>query len=161
MLSVLAVGALSMGAVFIPVAVVGAVAIVWLIVGGIVGSCIYEDTDNNGRTVTRIAPSRPNPIAARRRAALVSQLPHTAIVDGDERFCSICLCDAPPERVVLNCGHKFHEPCITSWMARARFARCPLCRAGLTTPRPRPSSGDSGSDPVNDCDTTFPLSNTV
>lgn len=161
MLSVLAVGALSMGAVFIPVAVVGAVATVWLIVGGIVGSCIYEDTDNNGRPVTRIAPSRPTPMAVRRRAALVSQLPHTEVGDTDERTCSICLCETPPERVVLNCGHKFHETCVTSWMTRARFARCPLCRSGLNTPRLRQTGGDHGSDPINDCGTSLPVSNTV
>lgn len=155
-ISVLTVGVLSMGAVFIPIAVLGGVAVLWLFVGGILGSCLYEDTDTSGRPVTRIAPSRPTPFAARRRAAAVSQLPHVDSVDENQRTCSICLCDSPVERVVLNCGHRFHEQCISSWMTRARFARCPLCRTGLSTPRVEPSNGDSALDPVRGCE---PVSN--
>jgi hypothetical protein len=151
-ISVLTVGVLSMGAVFIPVAVLGGIAVLWLIVGGLIGSCIYEDTDEAGRRVTGIAPSRPTPFAARRRAAFVSQLPHVESVDEGERTCSICLCETPPGRVILQCGHKFHEQCISSWMTRARFARCPLCRSGLTTPQVRPATGDSASDPVRSCE---------
>jgi hypothetical protein len=152
-ISVLTVGVLSMGAVFIPVAIIGGVATLWLIGGGILGSCFYQDTDaRTGQVVTRIAPSRPSPYTARRRAAMVSQLPHVETSDGEDGTCSICLCESPPERVVLHCGHKFHEQCITGWMTRARFARCPLCRSGLSTPRLEQPTGDVASEPVPGCD---------
>jgi hypothetical protein len=151
-ISVLTVGALSMGAVFIPLAAIGAAATLWLIVGGMIGSCLYQETDTNGRTVTRIAPSRPTPIAVRRRNAIVSQLPHVSSSQDSEQACSICLCETPTERVILNCGHRFHEDCLNAWMSRARFARCPLCRSGLTTPALRPAIGDAAIDPIRDCE---------
>lgn len=143
-LSVFTTGVLSMGVVFIPVAVVGAVTVLWLIVGGMIGSCMYHDTDSMGRPVTRVAMRRPTPGDVRRRTDLVLNLPHV-VAEGetDDRMCSICLCDSPPERVVLNCGHKFHESCVKDWMTRARFARCPLCRSGLSTPRPPAPPGDA------------------
>jgi hypothetical protein len=151
-ISVLTVGVLSMGAVFIPVAIVGGIATLWLIVGGLIGSCFYSETNAAGQTITRFAPPRPTPVAVRRRTAMVAQLPHVSSVDESERTCSICLCDIPPERVVLNCGHKFHENCISTWVTRARFARCPLCRSGLTTPPVQRAPGDIASDPVHVCE---------
>lgn len=161
-ISVLTVGVLSMGAVFIPVAIIGGIATLWLIGGGILGSCFYQDTDAvTGQVVTRMAPQRPSSYTARRRAAIVSQLPHVQADQGDDSTCSICLCDSPPERVVLPCEHKFHEHCISGWMARARFARCPLCRSGLTTPRLEQAAGDVASDPVRGCDPVTPRSEIV
>ena len=143
-LSVFTTGVLSMGFVFIPVAVIGAITVLWLIVGGMIGSCIYQDTDSMGRPVTRIAMRRPTPGDVRRRADIVQSLPHVmAEGESDDRMCSICLSDTPPERVMLNCGHRFHENCIKDWMTRARFARCPLCRSGLSTPRPPIHQGDA------------------
>jgi hypothetical protein len=44
--------------------------------------------------------------------------------------CAICLEDykhGDNIRVIHNCGHQFHEPCITSWISTGHN-NCPLCK---------------------------------
>jgi len=49
-----------------------------------------------------------------------------------EEECVICLTrddeDGLPWRELV-CGHRFHEPCLLSWLAKAH--RCPICRFDL------------------------------
>lgn len=49
-----------------------------------------------------------------------------------EEECVICLTrddeDGVPWRELI-CGHRFHEPCLLSWLAKAH--RCPICRFDL------------------------------
>mmetsp|Transcript_106705 Transcript_106705/g.329663 ORF Transcript_106705/g.329663 Transcript_106705/m.329663 type:complete len:294 (-) Transcript_106705:197-1078(-) len=61
---------------------------------------------------------------------------HIAVLRADqvhaEEECVICLSredeDGVPWRQ-LSCGHRFHEPCLLEWLAKAR--RCPVCRLDL------------------------------
>lgn len=48
----------------------------------------------------------------------------------DSRTCSICLDTLVNKQVrILNCGHIYHEHCISSWAHQKNF--CPLCRRTL------------------------------
>ena len=50
-------------------------------------------------------------------------------VSGLERGnCPICLTEMN-ESVILDCGHRFHEPCLNQWLERADT--CPYCRARI------------------------------
>lgn len=40
--------------------------------------------------------------------------------------CSICLCRNDAGSVSLDCGHVFHDQCISHWFETIR--RCPMCR---------------------------------
>jgi hypothetical protein len=143
-LGVVSAGVLSVLAVFIPCVVLGGVAGLWLIVGTLIGSCVFEeDASSQTLGIPSRARVRPSGGTVRRRMEIVARMQHVPSVGSDEdsRTCSICLSETPPDRVILNCGHKFHENCVKEWMSRARFARCPLCRAGLASPLP-PLPGD-------------------
>lgn len=82
------------------------------------------------RTRSQHPGNRPNP---------------TRITVGIERFgkecseeiCSVCLCefnDGEQIRVLSECSHMFHVPCIDMWLMS--HSSCPLCRAS-TVPLPR------------------------
>ena len=123
--------------VFIPCVILGSMAGVGLVIGTILAQCVYRDSDEVDGLI-RIRRSRPSRTTVQRRLEIVGRLPHVADMEGDTA-CSICLGDDPPERVVLSCGHMFHEDCVKEWMSRARFARCPLCRSGLSGGIPQPA----------------------
>jgi hypothetical protein len=45
--------------------------------------------------------------------------------------CCICLDRMQPRQhrvLALACGHAFHEPCITQWLAAQALCQCPLCK---------------------------------
>lgn len=46
-----------------------------------------------------------------------------------EEVCAVCLDSLDGNVVVgvLDCGHEFHQSCITLWLVRKNF--CPLCKA--------------------------------
>jgi len=48
--------------------------------------------------------------------------------------CVVCISDfiAEDTVVALQCGHKFHQCCITTWLAEAQRL-CPLCRASTSS----------------------------
>lgn len=62
-----------------------------------------------------------------------------------EEECVICLSredeDGVPWRQ-LACGHRFHEPCLLEWLAKAR--RCPVCRLDLHQAHRRAATADAG-----------------
>jgi hypothetical protein len=148
-------GVFTGGAILIPVAVLGGVAVCTLIGGSLCSSCRRGEAEGPGDRPRRGFRRRgASQLSLRQRMEIVQRLPHTADVPEEARTCSICLSEDPPGRVVLNCGHLYHEDCVKEWMARARFPRCPLCREGLTTPPravsesvPHPS-GDNEPLPV-------------
>ena len=125
-------GAIAGLAVFIPCVILGSMACVSMIIGTILAQCVYRE-DEGG---VRIRTSRPSRSTVQRRMEIVGRLPHVEDNGEGDTSCSICLGESPPERVVLNCGHMFHEDCVKEWMSRARFARCPLCRSGLGNSSP-------------------------
>ena len=135
-LGIVSAGVLSILAVFIPCVVLGGMAGLWLIIGTIIGACLFDEESSaiSEPTIQRLRV-RPSGSTVRRRMEIVGRMRHVDALHGndDSRTCSICLSETPLERVILNCGHKFHENCVKEWMSRARFARCPLCRAGLTS----------------------------
>ena len=106
-----------------------------IVLGGLSVICIFAATIASYRytrsspPADSVRPRRRDNLSIRRRMEIVGRLPH--VVDLEEKACSICLAESPPERVVLSCGHVYHETCVTEWMRRARFARCPLCRTRL------------------------------
>jgi len=62
------------------------------------------------------------------RGLLVLQ---SSLVPANEE-CVICLSREDEEGLLwreLSCGHRFHEPCLLQWLAKAR--RCPVCRLDL------------------------------
>jgi hypothetical protein len=132
-LGVVSAGVLSVMGVFIPCAIIGGISGLWLIIGSMIGNCMFDE-ESPEAAPTRRFRTRPSTYAVQRRMDVVQRLEHVNDTHESERTCSICLCETPPERVVLPCGHKFHENCVKEWMTRARFARCPLCRGGLSTP---------------------------
>ena len=144
-------GVLAGLAVLIPCVVLGGASTVTL-VGGIIWShCVNAADEMDRESAAGAVPDRsrvrmmlnggssvrPSGSTIQRRLEIFDQLPHfesvDAITTGEGRTCSICLCDDPPRRVLLNCGHAFHENCVKEWMTRARLARCPLCRSGLAS----------------------------
>lgn len=143
MLGVLTAGALSFVYVFIPCAIIGGISTLWVICGAIIGNYSGREDDGTGRPASRTR-SRPTAVAVRRRVDILDHMRHLDAVPpgSDSKTCSICLSESPPQRVLLNCGHMFHEGCVKEWMTRARFARCPLCRSGLNTPEIPQSAGD-------------------
>ncbi|MCO5562912.1 hypothetical protein L7F22_016548 [Adiantum nelumboides] len=58
---------------------------------------------------------------------------HEVHPEEEKGFCCVCLCpvDLFAEHSRLTgCGHKFHRPCLDSWLqACGRMKVCPLCRA--------------------------------
>lgn len=159
-LGVLTAGALSLFYVFIPCAVIGGVATLWVILGAAIGNCYgsEQQDDGTGRPAPRIR-TRPSAVAVQRRVDILQHMQHIESVaeNSDGRTCSICLSESPPQRVLLNCGHMFHEDCIKEWMTRARFARCPLCRSGLNTPGLQQPAGDVSDRNEISVDGTLPV----
>jgi hypothetical protein len=145
--------------IIIPVVILGTLAGIGILLGSACTSrCI---TFGSAEGSPANFGSRPSRGAIRRRMEVVGRLPHSerALLElpENERACSICLMEAPPERVILNCGHMFHETCVSQWMSRARFARCPLCRSGIT-PSPEQPNGDVTPVTNNDESSTNVLS---
>lgn len=143
-------GVLAGMAVIIPVVVLGALSSFGIITGTIMaaGGCWSRSTEDPEESHILSIPAlttRPSRATVRRRMEIVGTLPHSeqALLElpPDERACSICLTETPYERVILNCGHMFHDSCVNQWVSRARFARCPLCRTGIT-PNPQQPAGD-------------------
>ena len=161
-------GVLAGLAVLIPCVVLGGASTVTLVGGVIWSHCMHAGDEVDRESTAGALPdrsrvrmflnggtsSRPSGNTVQRRLEIFDQLPHFDSVDElsteEGRTCPICLCEDPPNRVLLNCGHAFHENCVKEWMTRARLARCPLCRSGLaSTPRshnPQPS-GDNNPLP--------------
>lgn len=48
-----------------------------------------------------------------------------------EETCTVCMARVHPggDGIVTPCGHSFHGPCMSRWLARHR--RCPVCNCGL------------------------------
>lgn len=55
-----------------------------------------------------------------------------AVHDKDAAFCPICqdTCDDGACREVRTCGHRFCQPCISTWFKRS--TRCPVCMRDAT-----------------------------
>ncbi|CAK9181492.1 unnamed protein product [Ilex paraguariensis] len=54
----------------------------------------------------------------------------------EDGTCAVCLCefqDGEPVRVLPECLHPFHAPCIDMWLFS--HSNCPLCRAATTPSR--------------------------
>ncbi|KAK6943679.1 Zinc finger, RING-type [Dillenia turbinata] len=82
--------------------------------------------------------------------------------ESEEGTCSICLSEFMEEeeiRVLPECAHAFHVPCIDKWLYS--HSNCPFCRADIRpphllvldvpNPRPEPSSNsrvDVQSEPL-------------
>lgn len=52
------------------------------------------------------------------------------IIEGTD--CSVCLCEFQEDetlRILPNCNHAFHIPCIDTWLRS--HTNCPTCRAGI------------------------------
>ena len=68
----------------------------------------------------------------------------TALGEGSERECSICLSSLGGRRVTrLPCGHEFHTRCMAQAVRVGRRTSCPLCRST----RLGPSVGMLAFDP--------------
>ena len=168
-------GVLAGLSVLIPCVVLGGASTVTLVGGIIWSNCLHANDDLDRESAAGALPdrsrvrmlinggnsARPSGSTVQRRLEIFDQLPHfesvedIAMIEG--RTCSICLCDDPPQRVLLNCGHAFHENCVKEWMTRARLARCPLCRSGLaSSPRARvvQPAGDNSPLPNPSCETS-------
>jgi hypothetical protein len=50
--------------------------------------------------------------------------------------CSVCLAGVRGEGTTLECGHKFHTPCIDRWKSTGHRT-CPLCRFEFVKPQYR------------------------
>ncbi|KAI3810288.1 hypothetical protein L1987_19899 [Smallanthus sonchifolius] len=76
-----------------------------------------------------------------------SRSEHT-VVEGTD--CSVCLTEFEEEdtlRILPNCKHAFHMPCIDTWLRS--HTNCPLCRAGIVdkavdAPSPEQNNNDLG-----------------
>lgn len=76
-----------------------------------------------------------------RRQSLVSSLPVEKWGDnpeeesGAEAECGLCLSEYEKGdlRMVLSCGHAFHESCLSPWLLRSAVATCPICRCEVST----------------------------
>ena len=44
--------------------------------------------------------------------------------------CSICLELLQNNIAILDCIHKFHEDCISKWLSRSKYNKCPVCETG-------------------------------
>lgn len=54
------------------------------------------------------------------------------LVMGEDKTCSVCLCEfkeGEEVRVLPECLHSFHIPCIDAWLSS--HVNCPLCRTGI------------------------------
>ncbi|KAK9283548.1 hypothetical protein L1049_011795 [Liquidambar formosana] len=54
----------------------------------------------------------------------------------EDATCAVCLCefkDGEPVRVLPECLHAFHVPCIDMWLYS--HLSCPLCRSDMTPPQ--------------------------
>jgi hypothetical protein len=43
--------------------------------------------------------------------------------------CCICFGGKEADWAALECGHVFHDPCVSEWLRAKRPAACPMCRA--------------------------------
>jgi len=161
-------GVLAGLAVLIPCVVLGGLSSVSLITSIIVSNCVNAQDEIEEASAAGAVPDRsrfrrmvaqPSRSTVRRRLEFFGQMVHVVDPgDEDQRTCSICLCEDPPNRIVLNCGHMFHEDCVKEWMTRARLARCPLCRSGLAASVPHGGltqpQGDNRPLPIEECPTS-------
>ncbi|XP_052185315.1 RING-H2 finger protein ATL39-like [Diospyros lotus] len=54
-----------------------------------------------------------------------------------DKTCTVCLCeftDDEPVRILPDCSHAFHVPCIDMWLFS--HGNCPVCRTPLGSRRP-------------------------
>ncbi|XP_015085384.1 RING-H2 finger protein ATL54-like [Solanum pennellii] len=67
------------------------------------------------------------------------------IIEGTD--CSVCLCEFQEDetlRILPNCNHAFHIPCIDTWLRS--HTNCPMCRAGIViAPAADPSLPEQNS----------------
>jgi hypothetical protein len=54
----------------------------------------------------------------------ISSLQHLILSETEDKCCAICLDDIE-NALVLHCGHKFHDECITGWIKKK--GTCPTC----------------------------------
>lgn len=66
--------------------------------------------------------------------------PHGQLLRDDDTQCSICLESDLEDKVLLECGHLFHQHCYTQW--RLIHSTCPMCRA-VTTVRLNAQGGET------------------
>jgi hypothetical protein len=69
--------------------------------------------------------------------------------------CAICLRKMTSSVNRLPCGHHFHFKCLCHWLERLeQNPTCPVCRAPVLKPKPRPTASDvglpTGNRPVDD-----------
>jgi len=98
----------------------------------------------------RAAGSEEDQQCRRKRGAdeeLLARLPleehPIELLTEGQTSCAVCLCDFEGGETLrrLPCGHKFHRPCIDTWLRRNRA--CPLCNHDAALP-PRPPRGALG-----------------
>ena len=79
--------------------------------------------------------SHPNHNYNRRRRTVLLPIPiilnnSQIIINNQTEECCICMdIDNTQTWVILPCGHKFHEPCISSWLNNHQT--CPVCRLNI------------------------------
>ncbi|XP_057440703.1 RING-H2 finger protein ATL5-like [Lotus japonicus] len=85
---------------------------------------------------------------------------HSSATQGHLQDCSVCLsefADGDEGRLLPNCSHSFHSPCIDAWFAS--HSTCPLCRAPVQ-PAPESSAAEPRSvsvwEPGEGCSSVLP-----
>lgn len=63
--------------------------------------------------------------------------------DHNVDVCSICFDGVEPEELVslLECGHGFHQACLSRWIQQGTQPRCPLCNQDMWKPEARGGPG--------------------
>ncbi|XP_021735621.1 RING-H2 finger protein ATL51-like [Chenopodium quinoa] len=97
-------------------------------------------------------PTRPNSSASGLDDAFIRQITvfkyrrEDKLVDGTE--CAVCLTEFNENenlRLMPNCEHAFHLPCIDTWLKT--HSNCPLCRSTMNLAPPLRSFSGSGPAP--------------
>jgi len=79
--------------------------------------------------------SHPNPNSNRPRRTVLLPIPiilnnSQIVINNQTEECCICMdIDNTQTWVILPCGHKFHGPCISSWLNNHQT--CPVCRLNI------------------------------
>ncbi|KNA03728.1 hypothetical protein SOVF_206310 [Spinacia oleracea] len=96
-------------------------------------------------------PTRPAAAAAGLDDAFIRQITvfkyrrEDNLIDGTE--CAVCLTEFNEDenlRLMPNCEHAFHIPCIDTWLKT--HSNCPLCRSTMNPAPPMRSSSNSNSN---------------